>query len=239
VRVGTMNSGWIRLHRKLLVNPIKANPLAVALWIHILLRANHQNKELYWNDKLICCNRGQFITGRKRLSEQTGIAQHKIEKLLKDLEKMGKITQQKTNKYRIITVLNYNIYQSRQQQTNNKPTTNQQQTNTNNNIKNDIKNDNNIYKEIINYLNQRANKKFTLTTSYKKYMKARIQEGRTIEDFKKVIDNKVSDQYFLDNPKYLNPITLFRPSNFDRYLNDVPDVSSKSKLENIYKNESY
>jgi len=78
-----------------------------------------------------------------------------------------------------------------------------------------------IYKEIIDYLNTKADKRFSCQTkAYREYINGRMNEGYTIDDFKKVIDNKVSE--WKDNDKmnrFLKPNTLFAPSHFDEYLN--------------------
>ncbi len=82
----------------------------------------------------------------------------------------------------------------------------------------------NIYVEIIGYLNQKTGKKYSPKSAAKqKLINGRIEEGRTVDDFKTVIDTKYS--HWHDNPKmseYLRPDTLFRVSNFDRYLNEKP-----------------
>ena len=44
-----------------------------------------------------------------------------------------------------------------------------------------------------------------------------------------IINVKFQDQYFIDNPKYLNPETLFRPSNFERYLNEAMQTKDAHK----------
>ena len=74
--------------------------------------------------------------------------------------------------------------------------------------------------EIIDYLNNAAGKKFKLVGQSAGFIRARIKDGYKIEDFKHVIDVKANQ--WANDPKmsqYLNPHTLFRPSNFDRYLN--------------------
>lgn len=48
---------------------------------------------------------------------------------------------------------------------------------------------------------------------------ARLKEGNKIEELKKIIDVKIYDPYFQENPRYLCPSTLFRKSNFDKYRN--------------------
>jgi DNA-binding transcriptional regulator YhcF (GntR family) len=83
-----------------------------------------------WNGVETELNPGQLITGRKKLSEQTGIAESKIQRALKTFEKCHMIEQQTTTKNRLITVLNWDLYQTCEQQTNNKRTTSEQQLNT-------------------------------------------------------------------------------------------------------------
>lgn len=58
----------------------------------------------------------------------------------------------------------------------------------------------------------------------------RIQEGRTYEEMISVINIKFEDKYFQDNLKYLVPQTVFRPSNFEKYLAEsasVKDIHNK------------
>lgn len=78
-----------------------------------------------------------------------------------------------------------------------------------------------LSKEIISYLNEKTQKNF----SYKSkqtiaFIKARLHEGHSIENFKTVINNKCSkwliDPNMID---YLRPSTLFGPK-FESYLNE-------------------
>lgn len=79
----------------------------------------------------------------------------------------------------------------------------------------------NIYSQnslkVLSYLNEKTGKRYRVT----KYIIARLKDGATVEECQSVIDTKISDPYFIKNPKYLNPETLFRPSNFDRYKNEA------------------
>ena len=73
--------------------------------------------------------------------------------------------------------------------------------------------------EVIQYLNDRTGKNFNPKAKQSiKFIEARIDEGATLEKFKKVIDNKVSDLLGTDQEKYLRPETLFG-NKFDGYLN--------------------
>lgn len=134
-----MDNGWIKLHRKLLENPIMKRPLWAWLWVVLLLKANHKETKMIWNNNIIIVKEGQFITGRKELSKTSGIPESTIEDILKYLENSLQIRQQKTTKYRLITIVNWKDYQK----PDNKATTKQQQSDTNkndNNEKNDKKN---------------------------------------------------------------------------------------------------
>lgn len=108
--------GWIALHRKLINNPIAGKPEYLALWVVVLLLANHQDKKYIWKDKAGICKRGQFITSRASLAKKTGISGGKIERILKYLENEQQIVQQANNKFRLITVTNYEAYQKVGQQ---------------------------------------------------------------------------------------------------------------------------
>lgn len=78
-----------------------------------------------------------------------------------------------------------------------------------------------IAKEVVAYLNAKTGKAFKANSgSTTRKIAARVAEGYTLEDFKRVIDNKVSDWASDGNmAKYLRPETLFG-NKFDGYLNE-------------------
>jgi len=84
------------------------------------------------------------------------------------------------------------------------------------------------YREIIDYLNTKTGKHYSARSrANQQHMSARLKEGRTVEDFKRVIDIKCFQ--WLDDPKmsqYLRPETLFS-GKFDRYLNEEFKVTRK------------
>jgi len=95
-----------------------------------------------WDGGVVVVKEGQLITGRKTLSEETGLPETTIERILTYLESEHQIGQQKTTKFRLITIVNWKDYQNPDIKTDNKRTTNGQQTDTNkndNNVKNDKK----------------------------------------------------------------------------------------------------
>ena len=100
--------------------------------------------------------------------------------------------------------------------------------NNNNSV---IENDLDTIKEIIEYLNSKSFKKYRATPEKtKRLIRARLNEGFTVEDFKKVIDTKVTE--WLNDPKmntYLRPETLFG-TKFESYLNQKNVVVNKKKV---------
>ena len=74
-------------------------------------------------------------------------------------------------------------------------------------------------KEIINYLNEITGSRYKHNTDKtKKVIHARLAEGFSIDDFKKVIDKKSQDWKGTEWEKYLRPETLFG-TKFEGYLN--------------------
>ncbi|BAR81479.1 conserved phage C-terminal domain-containing protein [Bacillus thuringiensis] len=96
--------------------------------------------------------------------------------------------------------------------------------------------------EIVNYLNTTCNKSYrTSTKKTQTLIKARLAEGYTVEQFKKVIDIKKS-HWFGDAKwdEYLRPETLFG-TKFESYLNSKPktkqhsEMSAEERLEHFQK----
>ena len=109
--------------------------------------------------------------------------------------------------------------------------------NTTENISMSDKSDAAPYKIIIEHLNKKVNKKFSYkSVSNRKLIKARFNEGYKLEDFIKVIDIKTNEWINDEKMKsYLQPSTLFRGSNFDKYLNqEFPqEIKRRGKLDDL------
>ena len=123
--------GWIKTYRSIVEWEWHTDPNMVSLWMHLLVLANFEDKR--WRG--IVVKRGQLVTGRKALSDFTGISERTIRTCLKRLEETNEISIKTTNKYSVITILKYDSYQclgneTDQQPTSNRPTTDQQLTTT-------------------------------------------------------------------------------------------------------------
>ncbi|MEB7824954.1 conserved phage C-terminal domain-containing protein [Staphylococcus chromogenes] len=94
------------------------------------------------------------------------------------------------------------------------------------------------YRDVIDYLNQQTGKHYKPTTKKNQtVIRARTDEGFNIDDFKKVIDNKVSEWKGTDMEKYLRPETLFG-TKFEGYLNqqksNAVDEDWKRQYEGVF-----
>ncbi len=98
----------------------------VRLALHFSLKAHYRAKK--WKGLII--DRGQLVTSRGQLSEETGLSEMQIRTAIDKLDNCGFITKSGTRKYTIITICNYDLYQQSQDGCDNgyQPTDNQQTT---------------------------------------------------------------------------------------------------------------
>jgi DnaD/phage-associated family protein len=137
--------GWVKLYRELLEKPIWqcSSPEHKVILVTLLLMANHEEKEWIWQGKKYKCKPGQFITSLKGIAEKSGTSIQNVRTALKNFEFIYNfLTSKSTNKNRLITIVNWELYQQTDSKVTNKLTSNQQAANkqlTTN------KNDKNIY----------------------------------------------------------------------------------------------
>lgn len=95
------------------------------------------------------------------------------------------------------------------------------------------------YKDVIDYLNKKTGKHYKSTTKKNQtVIRARTDEGFTLDDFKQVINNKVVEWKGTDMEKYLRPETLFG-TKFEGYLNQETQPSGMDQLNRMKYDESY
>lgn len=145
--MATVDNGYIKLFRSLTEWEWYDDTNTVRVWIHLLLKANHKDQR--WHGVEI--HRGQLITSSERLATELHLSRQQIRRALDNLKSSGEITSKTTNRWTLINIEKYSLFQdwnsnnnqqNNQQKTNKKPTNNQQTT-TNNNDKNE-KNEKNI-----------------------------------------------------------------------------------------------
>ncbi len=132
-------NGFIQLHRKLLDNPIFQNEKLLKLFIYCLLKASYKDRETMIGDSIVKLSCGQLVIGRKALARDLDLSEQQVRTLISKLKKLNILHTKATNKYTIVTVINWGLYQNpTSQSTNEQPTINQQST-TNNKVNKDNK----------------------------------------------------------------------------------------------------
>lgn len=87
-----------------------------------------------------------------------------------------------------------------------------------------------VYREIIDFFNAETGKHYSYKTeATQRFINARLAEGHSVEDFKRVIKVKAAEWKGTEQEKYLRPETLFRPSHFESYLNQPEQVAKPKK----------
>lgn len=182
-------SGWIKLHRKILDNPVVCKDSDhIAVWTYLLLNATHKEYPAMFSGKKIILQPGQLITGRKSIADKFKISESKVQRILKLFENEQQIEQQNGNKNRLITILSWFDYQDSEQQdeqqVNNNRTTTEQQVNTNKNVKN-LKNDKNIR----NISSSSGESEYSVMAAYTKSF-GQLVMPETIRDYLRKIREK-------------------------------------------------
>lgn len=198
--------GWVKIHRQLKDKAYYKDSEFIHLWLHLLLCANHDNGEFLNGYEIVKLKKGQFVTGRKKLSLETGISESKIERILKVFESEQQIEQQTNSRNRLISIVSWDKFQQSEQQKDSKWTASGQQVNTNNNEKNN-KNEKNIL-EIYPTFNDFWNlydKKIDLKLSKSKWDILTQKEKEDIMNFLPAYIQSTPDKQFRKHPKtFLN-----------------------------------
>jgi len=229
-----MHQGYIKLWRQSLDKGWLANPKLWTFWCYCLLKATHKEMDQIVGYQTVHLMPGDFIFGLNKASKELKMSIQSIRTSLHFLKIEQNLTIKITNKFSIISIVNWHTYQDNEYLPNsqsNKPVTNQQQASnkpvtTNNNIKNikNVKNveESNIICRVVEYLNLKTSRKFRVTDKVKKLVQARLNETFTEDDFYTVIDN-MALRWLQDQKmsRFLRPETLFS-NKFDGYLNESP-----------------
>lgn len=111
-------SGYILLHKSLTKWEWYADVATTRMFIDLLLHANFEPKQ--WRG--ITVNRGEQVTSLTRLSQRANLTFQQTRNTLNRLQSTGEITIKSTNKYSVISIINYDDYQTNNTQTNKQTT---------------------------------------------------------------------------------------------------------------------
>ena len=144
-----MDAGWVKLHRKIRCSQVFSNPELLKVWVWCLTKANHSD---VWvpistgrGTTEILVGRGQFILGRNSAAKELKMKPRTLYDRINKLAKMKNIAMQPNTHYTLVSVCNFETYQSveevdqqaTRQPTNRQPTAIRLPSNTNKNEEND------------------------------------------------------------------------------------------------------
>lgn len=146
-----MAGGWVKVYREFTSWEWYSDVNVSRVFFHLLLTVNH--KETKWQGQII--KPGEKVTSWQHLADETGLSVQNVRTAIVKLKSTGEITSRSTNKFTVISIVNWRKYQDEgfpdnevnNNQNNKRATNGQQATNkqltTNKNEKND-KNEKNI-----------------------------------------------------------------------------------------------
>jgi hypothetical protein len=108
--------GYIKLYRKSIENGWLKNGDLWRFWCYCLLKATHKKTTVVVGWQQIELEPGQFIFGRRVAAEDLGMSERKIRTCHHALETMENVTSKTTNKFSIISIVNWDIYQQTEYQ---------------------------------------------------------------------------------------------------------------------------
>lgn len=103
----------------------------------------------------------------------------------------------------------------------------------NNTSKNNTRDNNLIYSQVVNYLNNRIGSRYNPKSGYiQRLITARMNDGYAVEDFYTVIDKKAAEWHGTKMAQYLRPQTLFG-TKFEAYLNQPVSKTNVRKAFDV------
>src|SRR5690606_1626148 len=110
-----MNNGWIKLHRKILSSDMyqSLNSKQRDILITLLLMANHKEKQWEYKGKIYTAEPGQMVTSLESIRKNCAkdVSLKNIRTALQKLETWGFLTHKSTKTGRLITIVNWRLYQ--------------------------------------------------------------------------------------------------------------------------------
>lgn len=141
-------NGYVKIHRKLLQWGWYQDHAVKEVWLHLLLTAAFRKSSYRGIDILP----GQCIVSTEQMAKDLGFTRQQVRTAINKLKSTNEITSKSTNKFSVVTLVNWEEYQLKEKTitnkstntlTNEQPTNNQQITNKQPHLKN-VKNVKNI-----------------------------------------------------------------------------------------------
>jgi len=117
--------GWIKLHRKIVDSEVFHNPELLRLWIWILTRAAHHEHyvpmESGRGSVTVKLNVGELVIGRNKTARDLNLKPSTFRNRISKLESLGMIRVQPATNWSVISICNWNHYQTSSERKNETP----------------------------------------------------------------------------------------------------------------------
>lgn len=132
-----MQRGYVKVWRKISDAGWFKNHKLCTFWLWCLTKASHKEYDMIVGCQLVHLMPGEFVFGRKSAAEELDMSEQNLRTLLDFLKTTKNITIKVTNKFSIVSIINWSTYQqdeneinqqSNQPLTSNQPATNHKQT---------------------------------------------------------------------------------------------------------------
>jgi len=195
--------GFVKVYRQILDWSWYGNVNTMAVFLHLLITANHKNGVCQG----VTIGRGQKSTSVKAIGDILGLTRQQTRTALSNLQATNEITIETTNKYTLITIVNYSKYQGVTELITNR-TTNEQPTEQPTN-------------------NQQANHQITTNKKERNIRKKEVVTNVTTEgeksDFEKTLDDFVEMRKKIKSPMTDRAVSLLK----DKLQRLAPDNEQK------------
>lgn len=124
-------TSFIKLDRNIINWRWYGDANTLRLFMHLLLKANYEDRD--WHN--ITIHRGELVTSVSHLSDELGLSDRAIRVALDHLKMTNEVTNFPTPRYTVITINNYEKYQSVTSSTTNKRQTNDKLVTTTKEVK--------------------------------------------------------------------------------------------------------
>lgn len=229
-----MSENWVKTNRELkdhwlwLSEPFTKGQA----WMDLIMLARWKDGKSIHRGRLLYRKRGDVCCSLSHLAVRWQWSRNKVKRFMTLLESEGMIVLNGATDDTTITLVNYSKWQGGSDDDGatdeatdgaTREATDEATDGAHKKKVKKEKNVNNKYsvaaKEIIDHLNERTGAQYKATTKdTQKHIRARLDEGFTVDDFKSVIDKKSAEWMNTEWQKYLRPQTLFG-TKFESYLN--------------------
>ena len=227
-----MHRGYVKLWRKSLDSGMIQNHKLWVFWTWCLIKASHKKTKQMVGMQMVDLEPGQFVFGRKAAAGETGLSERNIRTCLQLLKNTQNLTIKPTNKFSIISIVNWSSYQQTDEQNDQQ---NDQQV-TSKRPASDHKQEckehkNNIYTPNFEKFWLIYPKKIGKGAAFKSYQK--IKEPKpTLKIIETAIENQKQSQQWQDSQFIPNPATWL---NQRRWEDEPEQGSHELSKEELFK----